>query len=75
MQKLFFSVINLVLLLGYYEIIRHEFFNGVDWDDLLSTLPPYIPQVTGPDDVSNFDSCDRSNVSARNCDFELSTGE
>ena len=66
---------NWILLVGYYEIMRHEFFNGVDWDELLNLVPPYIPQVTGPDDVSNFDNCERSNVSARNCDFELSTSE
>ena len=28
---------------------------GIDWDNLRSTRPPFQPQVSGPDDTSNFD--------------------
>ena len=54
--------------------MRHEFFAGIEWDELLTSQPPYIPNVKGPDDVSNFDNCDRS-MTNRNCDFDLSRGK
>lgn len=28
---------------------------GIDWDNLRSIRPPFQPQVSGPDDTSNFD--------------------
>lgn len=33
----------------------HSWFTGIDWDSLRFTQPPYQPQVSGPDDTSNFD--------------------
>lgn len=33
----------------------HKWFEGIDWDNLRHTEPPYKPIVSGPDDTSNFD--------------------
>lgn len=33
----------------------HEWFRGIDWDNLRNADPPYKPIVSGPDDTSNFD--------------------
>lgn len=33
----------------------HKWFEGIDWDNLRETTPPYQPNITGPDDTSNFD--------------------
>ncbi|XP_028827664.1 serine/threonine-protein kinase N2 isoform X1 [Denticeps clupeoides] len=39
------------------EVKRHRFFQGVDWESLLSkkVKPPFLPTVKEPGDVSNFD--------------------
>ncbi|RKO88226.1 kinase C-like protein, partial [Blyttiomyces helicus] len=39
------------------EIKRHPWFDGVDWDAFLEKRvpPPWVPKITHPTDVSNFD--------------------
>jgi len=36
---------------------EHRFFSGVMWEEVLSrtTQPPFLPHLSSPDDVSNFD--------------------
>jgi len=38
-------------------IKEHRFFTGVSWDQVLErrVAPPFLPQLSGEDDVSNFD--------------------
>ena len=40
---------------GVAEIKAHPFFEGVDWENIRKTEAPYIPQLSGETDVSNFD--------------------
>lgn len=35
---------------------EHSFFADIDWGNIRSTKPPYQPNVSGPDDTSNFDT-------------------
>ncbi|KAJ2786971.1 Serine/threonine kinase [Coemansia interrupta] len=39
------------------DIMKHSFFAGVNWDDVLNKKvpPPYVPDIRGRFDVSNFD--------------------
>ncbi|XP_069573430.1 serine/threonine-protein kinase N2 [Brachyistius frenatus] len=39
------------------EIKAHQFFQGTDWDALLTkkAKPPFLPVIRAPQDVSNFD--------------------
>ena len=39
------------------DVKEQEFFRSVKWDDLLQKKiqPPFVPTVTSPEDVSNFD--------------------
>lgn len=41
--------------LTYDGIRSHPFFAGVDWDNLHTKTPPFVPELAGPDDTSNFD--------------------
>lgn len=38
-------------------IKRHPFFKDINWDDIMAKrIPaPYLPQTSGPLDISNFD--------------------
>ena len=40
------------------EVMRHDFFKGINWDDLYNKrIPaPFLPQTKSPTDTSNFDS-------------------
>ncbi|KAJ3224500.1 Serine/threonine kinase [Clydaea vesicula] len=40
------------------EVKKHPYFNGVDWNAILSKQipPPWKPTIKSPTDVSNFDS-------------------
>jgi serum/glucocorticoid-regulated kinase 2 len=41
---------------GVEEIKQHEFFKGLDWNDVLKKklTPPFVFEVKGIEDVSNF---------------------
>ena len=40
---------------GADEIKRHPFFNGIDWDNIRNTKPPFIPKLKNEYDTSYFE--------------------
>ena len=40
---------------GHSMMVRHAFFSSLDWAALLTTTPPYVPDVSSAEDDSHFD--------------------
>ena len=40
---------------GIDEFKKHPFFEGIDWDNIRSQTPPYIPEFTSDTDTRNFE--------------------
>ncbi|XP_063002367.1 serine/threonine-protein kinase MRCK gamma [Elgaria multicarinata webbii] len=40
---------------GIEDFKRHPFFEGIDWDNVRKSSPPFMPEVASPADTSNFD--------------------
>jgi serine/threonine protein kinase len=41
---------------GVGEIKKHEFFNGIDWKNLDSIIPDFVPELEDELDIGYFDS-------------------
>lgn len=39
------------------DIKAHPFFQGVRWDEIHRSIPPFVPKVKGWDDTRYFDDC------------------
>lgn len=57
---------------GVSDFKKHPFFSGVDWDNIHTALPPYIPEIDNPADTSNFDVDDDSLKNSVGEDFLFS---
>ena len=44
--------------LGHSKLLRHSFFNSLDWSNMLNATPPYVPDVKNDEDDSHFDIID-----------------
>ena len=44
--------------LGHSKLLRHPFFNSLDWSNMLNATPPYVPDVKNDEDDSHFDIID-----------------
>jgi len=46
--------------IGFEQIKTHPFFKGVDWENMRSVEPPFRPQISNEEDISNFIDTDFS---------------
>lgn len=61
---------------GANDLKRHKWFKPTDWKrlEVEDVEPPIIPQLSGPDDLSYFESFDVSNEAVEPFDPASSTG-
>ena len=43
---------------GLEDFKKQPFFKDVDWDNVRSVTPPYIPEYSSPNDTRNFEPLD-----------------
>ncbi|NXO12561.1 CTRO kinase, partial [Oriolus oriolus] len=46
--------------LGYEGLCCHPFFSKIDWNNIRSSPPPFIPTLKSDDDTSNFDEPEKN---------------
>ncbi|UYV67671.1 MAST4 [Cordylochernes scorpioides] len=78
------NLINGLLIKNHYlrltgeQTRSHVFLKGIDWDNVESQVPPYIPQLEDDQDTSNFESREesyRSDSTISESDTEPMAGE
>ena len=60
LKKLICSADKRIGRSGIDEIKNHPFFKGIKWDNVRNLPPPYIPEISGDTDTSNFDEFEPS---------------
>lgn len=59
------------LRLGWEGLRNHQFFDGIDWDTLLDTVPPFVPTLEGPTDTSYFNNRNLTDIFIDDDDFDF----
>ncbi|TMW64902.1 hypothetical protein Poli38472_009069 [Pythium oligandrum] len=71
------DLINLLLepdpvkRIGWDGLQKHPFFNGIDWDTLLNSTPPFVPTLEGPNDTSYFNNRNLTDIFIDDEEFEI----
>eukprot|EP01095_Lingulamoeba_sp_RSL-Kostka_P014834 TRINITY_DN6622_c0_g3_i1.p1 TRINITY_DN6622_c0_g3~~TRINITY_DN6622_c0_g3_i1.p1 ORF type:complete len:489 (-),score=161.43 TRINITY_DN6622_c0_g3_i1:146-1612(-) len=55
---------------GVEEIMDHEFFEGIDWNNLRGCNAPVIPQLESETDTSNFEEYDEEDEDYDNINYD-----
>ena len=51
----FFTHIDIPLRFSFEQLKKHDYFKTIKWDSILTTLPPFVPDLASIDDTSHFD--------------------
>lgn len=57
--------------LNWEGIVRHPFFDGIEWDTLLEAVPPFVPTLEGPNDTSYFNNRNLTDIFIDDDEFEI----
>ncbi|KAF1328896.1 Agc/mast/mast protein kinase, partial [Globisporangium splendens] len=59
------------LRLNWEGLTKHRFFDGIDWDTLLESIPPFVPTLEGPNDTSYFNNRNLTDIFIDDGEFEF----
>jgi serine/threonine protein kinase len=59
------------LRLNWEGLTKHRFFDGIDWDTLLDSIPPFVPTLEGPNDTSYFNNRNLTDIFIDDDEFEF----
>lgn len=59
------------LRLDWEGLTRHRFFEGIDWDTLLDSIPPFVPTLEGPNDTSYFNNRNLTDIFIDDDEFDF----
>jgi serine/threonine protein kinase len=57
--------------IGWNQLVAHSFFDGINWDTLLETTPPFVPTLEGPYDTSYFNNRNLTDIFIEDEEFDL----
>ncbi|KAG3113716.1 hypothetical protein PI124_g7317 [Phytophthora idaei] len=57
--------------MGWEGIKLHSFFDGINWDTILESVPPFVPTLEGPNDTSYFNNRNLTDVFVDDDEFDV----
>uniref|UniRef100_M4BEF5 non-specific serine/threonine protein kinase n=1 Tax=Hyaloperonospora arabidopsidis (strain Emoy2) TaxID=559515 RepID=M4BEF5_HYAAE len=57
--------------MGWEGIKEHPFFEGINWDTILDSVPPFVPTLEGPTDTSYFNNRNLTDIFIDDSDFDV----
>ncbi|KAF4325573.1 hypothetical protein BBI17_000206 [Phytophthora kernoviae] len=59
--------------MGWEDIQFHSFFEGVNWDTILESVPPFVPTLEGPNDTSYFNNRNLTDIFIDDDEFDVNS--
>ncbi|KAL4154903.1 hypothetical protein PRNP1_007017 [Phytophthora ramorum] len=57
--------------MGWEGIKLHPFFDGINWDTILESVPPFVPTLEGPNDTSYFNNRNLTDIFIDDDEFDV----
>ncbi|ETK74481.1 AGC/MAST/MAST protein kinase [Phytophthora nicotianae] len=57
--------------MGWEGIKLHPFFDGINWDTILESVPPFVPTLEGPNDTSYFNNRNLTDIFIDDEEFDV----
>ncbi|GMF19640.1 unnamed protein product [Phytophthora lilii] len=59
--------------MGWEGIKLHPFFDGINWDTILESVPPFVPTLEGPNDTSYFNNRNLTDIFIDDDEFDVAS--
>ncbi|CAI5744301.1 unnamed protein product [Peronospora destructor] len=59
--------------MSWEGIKQHQFFNGINWDTILESVPPFVPTLEGPTDTSYFNNRNLTDIFIDDDEFDVTS--
>ncbi|UIZ28385.1 hypothetical protein KXD40_004408 [Peronospora effusa] len=59
--------------MSWEGIKQHQFFDGINWDTILESVPPFVPTLEGPTDTSYFNNRNLTDIFIDDDEFDMTS--